>query len=498
MRSRRRQEDRRASRRRQDFNRGSLNNVSVDRLLLGKTGQVFGEYQIVEPPTERQTVKGDNYLIFNICDVNPIGFKAESTICMKIWQSDNLNDELIDGLQEEDARIRLIGVKCSLYQNTPQLTLNGDFRDGRIQLVNTGSSPSKLMYGNGPLFGNSSHLRNPFDGKRKDPYDEKHEVPFNPYPLSYPPIMKPLSATDTLVQTPKTTGKKRARRGDSSVPPALKEMIEKLGSSSRVSRPLKRKKRNRKQVIFEQGKKMGITLKPETFLEREGAGNQFISYGKGAKVVKCDRDRTLIGMVIYEINGDSSIRNKPLREIKGLLATKCNVGPVRIIFGPSVNLKDDSSQPFSLSTGLKQRGSQPSTPTIQKTTHSLLSTPPPVSSFFPKAAECKGCSDLAKQVENLKKRVELLEGKAPVRKLTNDDLEDLLENTESVTTRVRRELAKRAKEPRAECNICMDAKPNQTFVPCGHCVCCEKCANTLSVCPLCRQKITQKIKSYFG
>ena len=50
----------------------------------------------------------------------------------------------------------------------------------------------------------------------------------------------------------------------------------------------------------------------ETFSQLGGVQNQFISSGLGAKVVECDRDRTLIVMVIYQVNGDNSIRNKPL------------------------------------------------------------------------------------------------------------------------------------------------------------------------------------------
>ena len=139
-----------------------------------------------------------------------------------------------------------------------------------------------------------------------------------------------------MLQTQKIT-EKRARRDS---PFSDDKILERV----LASQPLKRKKCNikTKLVTFEQGKKLGITLKPETFSQLRGVENKFMSLGIGAKVVRCDRDRTLIDMVIYEVNGDRSVRNKPLNEIKKLLVTRSNIGPVNIIFGSSVNFKHDS------------------------------------------------------------------------------------------------------------------------------------------------------------
>jgi len=470
------------NRQRRDDRRGSLTNWSVATLLLGRTGKVFGEYQVASTPRERQTVKGDNYLVFNICDANPLDFQNEPSICMKIWQSDNLADDLVDGLHEEGAKIRLTGVKCSLYQNTPQLTVNGDFSDGKIQLVNTASAPSRSISGNRPYFESNSNSNMPYDNQRRRSFEPYGKLPSFTTNTSS-------TASPSGLHTPKIAGKRVRTSGD------LYSDVD--SKRSLASRPLKRRNMRTKQFTFERGRKMGITLKPERFVQLAGAENRWSASGVGARVVKFDRDSSIVGMVIHEINGDKSIRENSLREIQTLLTTLSRRCSVTIVFGPPESLETKSSTSGSpLASGRLQPTSM-CTPTFPKTSGSIRSTPP-VSPFNVSKTQCTLCVDLRKQVEDLKKRVELLEGKSPVRKLTNDELEDILENAESLTTRVRRELSKRAKEPNAECNICMDAKPNQTFVPCGHCVCCEKCARTLRVCPLCREKITQKVRSFFA
>jgi len=464
------------NRHRQDGRRGSfrgvrsenLTNVSVSKLLSGRGGRVSGEYQVANRPNERQTIKGDNYLIFNICDVNnPLNYNTEPSICMKIWQSDNLNNELVDGLHEEDAKIRLVGVKCSLYQNTPQLTLNGDFSDGQIQLVNSSSAPSRPLHRNRSGFG-SADSYNPYTGSHS--HNTQSSLGTGPTPLS----------------AQKIAGK-RVRVSNS--PSSKVEYPE----GSRNQRPHKRSKGLR-MFTFEMGKKMGITLKPESFEQLGWVKDQLSTLGKGARVVKFNRDSSIVGMVIHEINGDSSVRSMPLREIRRSLKTLTKRSSVSVVFGPSENLNSNFSRLESSSSvnSRSQQSTSPSTPISKKITQPVISQSIPVN------VECKLCPDLKKQVESLTKRVELLEGKSTVRKLSKDQLEDLLENAESLTARVRRELSKRTKQPQAECTICMDAKPDQTFIPCGHCVCCEECSSKLTSCPLCRKKITQKVKSFFG
>jgi hypothetical protein len=45
------------------------------------------------------------------------------------------------------------------------------------------------------------------------------------------------------------------------------------------------------------------------------------------------------------------------------------------------------------------------------------------------------------------------------------------------------------------CKICLDAKTNATLVPCGH-ACCFVCAGRITICHLCREPITMKVKTY--
>ncbi|KAF6034647.1 BIRC3 [Bugula neritina] len=47
---------------------------------------------------------------------------------------------------------------------------------------------------------------------------------------------------------------------------------------------------------------------------------------------------------------------------------------------------------------------------------------------------------------------------------------------------------------RLTCKICLAHKIEVTFQPCGHFVCCSACAAAMTICPLCRQRITGSIK----
>lgn len=47
------------------------------------------------------------------------------------------------------------------------------------------------------------------------------------------------------------------------------------------------------------------------------------------------------------------------------------------------------------------------------------------------------------------------------------------------------------------CVICMDQKPNMTFIPCGHVATCESCSSKVQECPICRQAIVNKQRLYF-
>lgn len=41
-----------------------------------------------------------------------------------------------------------------------------------------------------------------------------------------------------------------------------------------------------------------------------------------------------------------------------------------------------------------------------------------------------------------------------------------------------------------ECVVCMNAPSTQVF-PCGHVVCCERCAQRLNKCPMCRRALVE-------
>jgi hypothetical protein len=46
------------------------------------------------------------------------------------------------------------------------------------------------------------------------------------------------------------------------------------------------------------------------------------------------------------------------------------------------------------------------------------------------------------------------------------------------------------------CKICMDSPIDIIFIPCGHMVTCNKCAQTIKQCCMCRQNITQRIQTH--
>jgi hypothetical protein len=47
-----------------------------------------------------------------------------------------------------------------------------------------------------------------------------------------------------------------------------------------------------------------------------------------------------------------------------------------------------------------------------------------------------------------------------------------------------------------ECSVCLDGERNTMFQPCGHLSTCGTCAARLDRCPVCRAKITAKLRVY--
>jgi len=502
--------------------RERLTNISVANLLLGRCGKVYGEYQIANTVRERQTVNGDNYFIFNICDLNPINVRSEPSICMKIWQSDKLDEELYEGLQEDNVKIRLTGVTCAPYQDTPQLTLKGDFSDGRINLIDSPSVPlpnramvlsqlslpSQRNVGNrramlisqlsAPNHGNAGNRRAmvlsqlSLPNHRTSGHNNRRSRSLSPNQAPNKPNGKRcLGDTMSASRNAEAKRVKRVVSDDDRKEPEIWIPHEIKNGNSLT-----------KIIIFQQGKEMGLTLESERLVQVPPNGDQVGAVGIGAKVTNFERDRSIVGMVIYEVNGDTSFRNKPLTEIQSLLSALLKLFALVVIFGPPSSPGDESTASLSPAqssseTLLNSKG-VPSEESSNSHIQQVSSTLGPISPVIPKPVGCELCIGLNQKVESYKKRVELLEGKTSVRKLSVDQLEDLLENAESLMARVRRELAKRGKKPQPECSVCLDAKPNQTFVPCGHCVCCEECASKLEDCPVCRKKITQKVKNFFS
>lgn len=48
-----------------------------------------------------------------------------------------------------------------------------------------------------------------------------------------------------------------------------------------------------------------------------------------------------------------------------------------------------------------------------------------------------------------------------------------------------------------QCKVCLNAQVMMTFRPCGHLATCQACADQLSVCPICRSDISDRVKTYF-
>uniref|UniRef100_A0A8V5GGW1 Uncharacterized protein n=1 Tax=Melopsittacus undulatus TaxID=13146 RepID=A0A8V5GGW1_MELUD len=59
------------------------------------------------------------------------------------------------------------------------------------------------------------------------------------------------------------------------------------------------------------------------------------------------------------------------------------------------------------------------------------------------------------------------------------------------------EQLKRLQEQRL-CKVCMDRDVSIVFVPCGHLVVCRACAFNLSFCPICREPIVDRVRTFMS
>lgn len=46
------------------------------------------------------------------------------------------------------------------------------------------------------------------------------------------------------------------------------------------------------------------------------------------------------------------------------------------------------------------------------------------------------------------------------------------------------------------CVVCLEQEYNSVFVPCGHMCCCMSCSSHLTICPLCRRRIDQAVRTF--
>ena len=80
------------------------------------------------------------------------------------------------------------------------------------------------------------------------------------------------------------------------------------------------------------------------------------------------------------------------------------------------------------------------------------------------------------------------------------DLATTKQTLETASERVQREVMRRElavpREEERPCAICLDRPPNVTFVPCGHKMTCEQCAERVSECPSCRAPIRVRQRTY--
>ena len=98
---------------------------------------------------------------------------------------------------------------------------------------------------------------------------------------------------------------------------------------------------------------------------------------------------------------------------------------------------------------------------------------------------------LMKRCENLQIQNQNLEGQNQTLQVQNNNLQAHATNLEAQ--------AKIAEDSQF-CKICMENEISFVFIPCGHLITCENCAlsENLKNCPMCRKKITTRLKTYLS
>ncbi|CAB3360253.1 Hypothetical predicted protein [Cloeon dipterum] len=72
------------------------------------------------------------------------------------------------------------------------------------------------------------------------------------------------------------------------------------------------------------------------------------------------------------------------------------------------------------------------------------------------------------------------------------------ESSEVVVPKAGCSTEKEKEENDLDCCICLDERRSIAFIPCKHMVCCATCSNSVTNCPVCRNKISERITIYLS
>lgn len=86
--------------------------------------------------------------------------------------------------------------------------------------------------------------------------------------------------------------------------------------------------------------------------------------------------------------------------------------------------------------------------------------------------------------------------------LKKDEIESIKQlmgqSSKSNGLEIKDETTKEPSDPNALCKICLMRTANLVFLPCKHVVSCDQCVSGLKKkCPICRNKIEDKIRLYY-
>ena len=102
-------------------------------------------------------------------------------------------------------------------------------------------------------------------------------------------------------------------------------------------------------------------------------------------------------------------------------------------------------------------------------------------------------------VEKFKENLKIVDEQTSEFKYNNQGLNENLDQNAKLEGKVQNLEGKIQKiEESRLCKICLDREVSQIFLPCGHSICCNKCAIGLQICPICRGNIRKSQIIYFS